>query len=130
MNENPLEKKIEANNKKYAEKFGIIFEKFKSPQKRSVPDQMLTFRNGLIAFIEYKRLGKHATEKQFRDHQKRRANNVLVYVIDEMASGRWLINRLRDLDNGKHWYIENEAIENRNHYVSEESVTRLPEHGD
>ena len=59
------EKHIEKNNKDYCKYLKIMSEKFMSPSKRSVPDQLVTFQNGLVIFIEYKAPGKRPTVKQF-----------------------------------------------------------------
>lgn len=127
-----LEKDIEGRGSVDCRKLAVMFEKFTSPGRRSVPDRMLTFTYGLIAFIEYKAPGNYPTDKQWADHQKRRVRGVLVYVIDDIESGKWLINKLIQLDQGEDngWHIRNEAIDNRNFYVNKKSVTRIPEHSD
>lgn len=112
------ESTIEDANRKDASKVGAIFEKFSSPNKRSVPDRMLTFKCGLIVFIEYKRPGEHATELQFKDHEKRRARRVLVYVVDNKQSGRDLINRLADLDQLDYEAYRAEWEANRAKYIN------------
>ena len=95
-----LEKDIEGNNRNYAKKLGVTFEKFTSPSKRSVPDDILTFKHGLVVFIEYKAPGKKPTPKQWIDHTRRRAMNCLVYVVDDFTVGRKLMDRLVKLDEG------------------------------
>lgn len=121
-----LEKDIEGKNRVYAKSKGVMFDKFVSEGKRSVPDRMLTFPNGLIVFIEYKAPGKRATEKQWQDHCRRRAFNVLVYVIDDIDAGVWLIDKLIDLDiNQENFYNEMES--NKANYVNQKSITSISE---
>lgn len=96
-----LEKDVEENNRKYAKTLGILFEKYTSPAKRSVPDRLLTFPNGLMVFIEYKAPGKRPSEKQWMDHCKRRNMGVLVYVVDDIQIGRDLMDYLLEIDSIK-----------------------------
>ena len=111
---------IEEDNRKYALKHGCLFDKFTSPSKRSVPDRMLTCPEGLIAFIEYKAPGKKPTPKQWQDHVERRGRGVLVYVVDDIALGRQLIDDLVALDKTrverKSWYVDEEVIRTRAFY--------------
>jgi len=122
-----LEKDVEGNNRTYAKKKGVMFEKFTSPAKRSVPDDILTFPNGLIAFIEYKAPGKRATPKQWLDHQKRRAMGCLVYVVDDPDVGRRVIDTLLELDEQppegrRSWWIDEELIEVKERYTDKNVV--------
>ena len=103
-------------------KVDCLFEKFTTPNKRSVPDRMLTFKCGLIAFIEFKRPGKHATSLQFNDHQKRRARRILVYVVDCREKGKELINRLAKLDQLDYQAYLTELEANRAKYINETIV--------
>lgn len=86
-----LEKDIEESNRRYAITLGYLFEKFTSPNKRSVPDRMLTNKHGFIFFIEYKAPGKTATEKQLEDHEERRSRGNIVYVVDDIRQGEKII---------------------------------------
>lgn len=121
---NILEKDVENDNRKFAIKHGCLFEKFTSPARRSVPDRMMTCPNGLIAFIEYKAPGKRATEKQWLDHCSRRGRGVLVYVVDDAAVGRQLIERLIAIDGSPQKIREwaDERVVNRTHYTNKNSV--------
>lgn len=79
-----LEKQIE---KKFCDKvkaLGGLCEKFTSPQKRSVPDRLVTLPDNRIIFVELKRPNKTATEAQKRDHDKRRALGCDVRVINSL----------------------------------------------
>jgi len=125
------ESTIESNNKKYAKKKGVLFEKFQSANKVSVPDDVLTFENGLMVFIEYKRPGERASDNQFRDHQERRRRGVSVYVIDDQEAGEWLIDSLMALDKISSPHHRTSLIAgnlkiNKEHYVSKKSITQLP----
>jgi hypothetical protein len=122
-----LEKHIEEDNRKHAKSLGVMFEKFTVPNKRSVPDRILTYPSGLIAFIEYKAPKKRATDKQFLDHVERRVKNVLVFVIDDKVKGRLLIDWLYQLDlcpdnaTRANWIYE-ASIANRNKYTDKSIV--------
>lgn len=125
-----LEKDVEEDNRKYAKSLGVMFEKFTSPARRSVPDRMLTFTYGLIVFIEYKAPGKKATPKQWQDHCERRGHEVLVYVVDNADVGRALIERLVELDGcsddpGRrgHW-VNEEVIVNGQYYTNDKGVEK------
>jgi hypothetical protein len=127
ISEKPLsEADVEGDNRKFAKKKGVLFEKFTSPSKRSVPDDVLTFPNGLIAFVEYKAPGKFPTLKQWEDHKKRRDSNCLVYVVDDIHKGRAIIEFLIKLDEwegGQREIRYRRAVEHtRKHYVSQKSV--------
>lgn len=77
-----LEKDIEAYLVKRCKEQGWMCEKFTSPQRRSVPDRIVTLPGGQIVFVELKAPGKKPTEAQERDHAKRRGMGVRVYVAD------------------------------------------------
>lgn len=62
-------------------KLGGLCEKFTSPNRRSVPDRIVTLKNKII-FVELKAPGKKLTEAQERDHERRRALGCDVRVID------------------------------------------------
>ena len=76
-----LEKEIEAYLCKRIKQLGGMCEKFTSPQKRSVPDRIITLPNNTIIFVETKAEGKKPTELQQRDHATRRAYGCTVLVI-------------------------------------------------
>lgn len=65
-----LERDIEAHLVKVCKKYNILCEKFTSPQRRSVPDRVLTHDSEVI-FLELKATGKKPTEAQYRDHYRR-----------------------------------------------------------
>ena len=79
-----LEKTIEAALVKRVKALGGMAEKFTSPNKRSVPDRIVTLPGGVIIFVELKAPGKLPTELQQRDHDIRRALGCDVRVIDSI----------------------------------------------
>ena len=79
-----LEKTIEAALVKRVKALGGMAEKFTSPNKRSVPDRIVTLPGGVIIFVELKAPGKLPTELQQRDHTARRALGCDVRVIESI----------------------------------------------
>jgi hypothetical protein len=69
---------------------GGTAEKFSSPQKRSVPDRLVCWRDSWIpacaVFVECKAPGKGPSKAQARDHERRRKMGFRVYVTDTYAS--------------------------------------------
>lgn len=98
-----LERDIEAYLVKRCKEIGALCDKFCSPQRRSVPDRLITF-SGRVLFVELKATGKKPTEAQVRDHDRRRAAGAEVVwldskegvdvVIDWLLEG-WLREELR-----------------------------------
>jgi hypothetical protein len=83
-----VERDIESYFKNACSKRGWTAEKFSSPQKRSVPDQIVScdanefFPLGLVFFAEIKRPGAQPTPSQMEDHTRRRTQGHLVFVVD------------------------------------------------
>jgi hypothetical protein len=77
-----LEKHIEKALIKRVKELGGVCEKFTSPNRRSVPDRLVTLPGGRIIFCELKSPGKRPTNAQRRDHLKRRMLGCEVRVID------------------------------------------------
>lgn len=80
-----LEKTIEAALVKRVKDLGGTAEKFTSPNKRSVPDRLVTLPGGRVIFVELKAPGKKPTPKQELDHERRRALGCDVRVIDSLG---------------------------------------------
>lgn len=76
-----LERDIEAYLVKRCKEIGALCDKFTSPQRRAVPDRMITF-GGRVLFVELKATGKKPTEAQVRDHDRRRAAGAEVVWLD------------------------------------------------
>ena len=84
-----LERDIEKALVAKVKSLGGTAEKFTSPNRRSVPDRIITLPGGKIIFAELKSPGKKPTETQSRDHARRRMLGCDVRVIDsfEMIEG-------------------------------------------
>lgn len=81
-----LEKHVENALLRRVKAIGGMCEKFVSPNKRSVPDRIVTLPGGKIIFVELKAPGKSPTELQLRDHARRRALGCDVRVIDTIEA--------------------------------------------
>ena len=79
-----LEKQVEKYLCDKVKEIGGLCEKFTSPGRRSVPDRVVTLPEGNVTFVELKAPGRHATPAQERDHAKRRALGVKVYVLNSI----------------------------------------------
>ena len=77
-----LERDIEKALVKRVKALGGLCEKFTSPNRRSVPDRIVTLPGGKIIFVELKAPGKKPTDSQLKDHRKRRELGCDVRVID------------------------------------------------
>ncbi len=94
-----LERDIEAYLVKRCKEIGALADKFMSPQRRSVPDRLITFR-GRVLFVELKATGKKPTEAQVRDHERRRAAGAEVVWLDSKEAADELVGDLTDK-----WYM-------------------------
>ncbi len=83
-----LEEDVENALVRRVKKLGGTAEKFTSPGRRSVPDRLVTMPDGSIIFVELKAPGKKPTEKQARDHERRRKMGCDVRVIDSVEAAR------------------------------------------
>jgi hypothetical protein len=87
-----LEKKIEGAVKQYARTQGFLAYKWTSPNHIGVPDCILISPHGQVLFIEFKQKGKLPTPMQAREHQRMIANGAHVFVIDDMETGKALVD--------------------------------------
>jgi hypothetical protein len=78
-----LERDIEAHLVKRCKAEDILCDKFTSPQRRSVPDRILTARD-VVLFLELKATGARPTDAQKRDHRRRREHGAMVYWTDSI----------------------------------------------
>lgn len=85
-----LERDIEAYLVKRCKEIGALCDKFTSPQRRSVPDRLITF-SGRVLFVELKATGKKPTEAQVRDHERRRAAGAEVVWLDSKEAGESVV---------------------------------------
>lgn len=91
-----LERDIEAYLVKRCKEIGALCDKFVSPQRRAVPDRLITF-SGRVLFVELKATGKKPTEAQVRDHERRRAAGAEVVWLDSKAGVDRVILSLTDI---------------------------------
>jgi len=90
-----LEKDVEDAVCKYARyRYGMKAEKFTSPGRRAVPDRLFSAPNGFAFFIEFKAPGKIATPKQQSDHAERRKLGFQVFVVDDVARGKKIVEAM------------------------------------
>lgn len=80
-----LERDIEKALVKRVESLGGLCEKFTSPNRRGVPDRIVTLPGGRIIFVELKAPGARPTKLQKRDHERRKALGCTVLVIDDIG---------------------------------------------
>jgi hypothetical protein len=77
-----LEQTLERYLVRRVQSIGGTCEKFVSPNRRSVPDRIVTLPGGRIIFVELKAPGKRATPLQAKDHALRREMGCTVLVLD------------------------------------------------
>lgn len=87
-----LEKEIEARVCEYAREKGVLAYKFTSPARHAVPDRMFIAQDGRVWFCEFKAAGKKPTGAQEREHARLRQQKVNVFVIDNVAEGRAMVD--------------------------------------
>ena len=80
MRERTLERKLTQS----VANMGGLALKFTSPGMAGVPDRLLLFPEGKIAFVEMKAPGKHPTKLQRLRHAQLRDLGFRVYVIDSV----------------------------------------------
>lgn len=78
---------IEAYFKREVKKAGGMTEKHVSPGRKGVPDQLATWDDGLMHLVELKapRTKGKLREDQIRDHARREARGVRVFVLHTKA---------------------------------------------
>lgn len=94
MNTNPLEKEIEAKVVAHAKALGCYVRKFTSPAHRSVPDRMFITPNGIVFFMELKRLGQKPTPGQVVEIERIRKMGVKVFVCDCVEDGKNVVDAM------------------------------------
>ena len=92
-----IEKDIEVRVCKHAQKFGILTRKYTSPSHRSVPDRLFLFPSGLAVFIEFKQKGKPLSKGQMRECKKLKDLGHYVYIVDDVAAGKGLVDKLMEV---------------------------------
>ena len=89
-----LEKQIEAAVCEYAKTKSVLAYKFTSPARAAVPDRLFISPDGCIWFCEFKREGQVPTPAQYREHDRLRRHMVNVFVIDNVAEGKLMIDSM------------------------------------
>lgn len=92
-----LEKQIEAEVCEYAKSKNILVYKFTSPSRTAVPDRMFVMPDGHVWFCEFKRTGEKPTPPQTREHLRLRGHNVRVFVVDNVADGKAMVDQMIDM---------------------------------
>lgn len=89
-----LEKQIESSVCQYARNRGWKVYKFRSVNNRGVPDRIFITCGGQVHFVEFKRRGGELTALQSRTISDLRSQGCNVHVIDDVESGRKLIDEI------------------------------------
>lgn len=76
------ESSIETYLKREVRKAGGVAEKFVSPGRKNVPDQIVTWVAPMLDYVELKATGQKPNAGQRRDHARRRARGYSVFVLD------------------------------------------------
>lgn len=87
-----LEKQIEAKVCDYAKSKNVLAYKFTSPARAAVPDRLFIAPDGRMWFCEFKRAGQKPTAAQEREHTRLRTQKVDVFVIDDVDTGKAMID--------------------------------------
>lgn len=89
-----LEKTIEKKLREAVKKTGGIALKFVSPSYAGMPDRLILFPDGKVAFAELKALGKKPRVLQEARHRLLRSLGFRVYVIDSVEQIGGMIDEL------------------------------------
>lgn len=87
------ESSIETRAKRYAKSIGYWVRKFKTPGKRSAPDDIFKHPYGEVLFLEFKARGKEPTELQLEEHAAMRAVGLTVYVVDNFVDAKAILDK-------------------------------------
>ncbi len=93
--DNLSEKYIERNLVKAVKNAGGIALKFVSPGFDGMPDRILLFPKGKMAFAEIKAPGKNPRALQMSRHRMLRKLEFKVFVIDDIKEIRGVIDEIR-----------------------------------
>jgi hypothetical protein len=78
----------------YAKAQGMLVYKFTSPARTAVPDRLFINKRGVVWFAEFKAPGKKPTVPQYREQARLMAQKVLVYVIDDVTEGKFIVDMM------------------------------------
>lgn len=87
------ESSLEGRAKRYARSLGYWVRKFKTPGRRSAPDDIFKHPNGIAFFIEFKARDKPPTALQLEEHAEMRAAGLIVYVVDRFDDAKAILDR-------------------------------------
>lgn len=87
-----LEAVVEGKSCAYAKSLGWLTPKFKSPNRRSVPDRIFISPTGIIIFIEFKATGKKPTPAQSREIERLRKNGCFALYCDSIEDCKILVD--------------------------------------
>ena len=96
MNEAKIEQYLVDEVKKLN---GIAY-KFKSPQRRSVPDRICTFPEVVLAFVEVKATGEEPTDAQWREMNRLIDMGFWVLWVDRKSQVDKFINKVKQMIGG------------------------------
>lgn len=94
------EKTIEQYLVSEVEKLDGIAYKFKSPQRRSVPDRLCAFPDGVLAFVEVKATGEEPTEAQYREMNRLSERGHWVLWVQSHYEVTRFINKIKQMIGG------------------------------
>ena len=86
------ESRIESTVCKHAQKLGLLQYKFTSPGRAGVPDRLLIAPDGTVFMIEFKTPTGRLSALQINEHRRLNEHNVAVYVVDNVAEGKRIID--------------------------------------
>lgn len=86
-----LEKKIEGSVCDYAVRKGMWCRKYVSPARRGAPDRIFAYK-GRVFWIEFKKKGGVLSPLQRIEIKKMRDAGLTVYVCDDVAQGKKIID--------------------------------------
>lgn len=89
-----LEKDIERRVCDYAKRKNVLAYKFTSPNRAAVCDRLFIAPGGRIWFCEFKRQGEKPTGPQQREHKRLRGQGAIVFVVDNVESGRIMVDMM------------------------------------
>ncbi len=91
-NPDPLESVIQSKTLTYARERGALAYKVVTPSYNGFPDTLFFTPQGVPFLIEVKRLGKKPTAPQLREHARLKGHCVLVFTIDTVEQGRFVVD--------------------------------------
>ena len=91
------EAQIESTVCKHAQKLGLLQYKFTSPGRAGVPDRLLIAQDGTVFMIEFKTPTGRLSALQINEHRRLNEHNITVYVVDNVAEGKLIVDSYTNL---------------------------------